>query len=551
MGSLRQRIGESLGALRGVFANPDLRRVQLAFGGAAFGSYAYGIAVAVYAYAHGGATAVGLVAFVRLTAAAVVAPFSSLLADRFRRERVMLASDLVRCVLVTAAGVAAVTGAPPLLVYAFATLTTVAGTPFRPAESALMPSLARTPEELTAANVSSSTFDSLGSFLGPAVGGLLLAVAQPGFVFFVMAACFLWSASFVARIHGPAPVRDAAAGAPGGGLHEAVAGFRAIGEEPRLRLLILLYGAQAVVAGALGVLVVVTALDLLDIGNSGVGFLESASGIGSLIGAGIALALVTRRKLAGDFGLGIVLWGAPLVLLGLFPNTPVALLALAVLGVGNTLVDIAAMTLLQRTAPPAVAARVFGVLESMLVGAIGLGSILAPVLIGLFGARVALVATGAFLPVLAALRWRQLQEIDEGAQVPQERIDALRDLAIFAPLPLRTLEFLASRLEPVSLGVGNDLFRRGDEGDRFYVIADGELEIVLEGGTKVEGPGAYVGEIALLRDVPRTASVRARTDVRLWALERADFLNAVTGHARSREAANEVVGARLGYAPTA
>jgi MFS family permease len=550
MGSLRERISESLGALRGVYANPSLRRMQLAFAGAVFGSYAYGISVAVYAYEHGGATAVGLVAFVRLISAAAVAPFAALLADRLRRERVMLASDLARAVLVAGAGLAAVLGSPALVVYALAVLATLAGTPFHPAEASLAPALARTPEELTAVNVSSSSFDSLGSFLGPAVAGLMLAVTGPGVVFFVMAACFLWSASFLVRIRGPER-EPVAGGGHGGGLREAFAGFRAIGAEPRLRLLIFLYAAQAMVAGALGVLVVVTALDLLKIGNSGVGFLESASGIGSLVGAGIALALVARRKLAGDFGLGIVLWGAPLVLLGLFPNTPIALVALGVLGVGNTLVDIAAMTLLQRTAPEEVAGRVFGVLDSMLVGALGLGSVLAPALIALLGARAALVIVGSMLPVLAALRWRQLQEIDEGAQVPQERIDALRRIPIFAPLPLRTVELVATRLDRVELAAGADLFRRGDEGDRFYVVADGELEVVLDEGAKVEGPGSYVGEIALLRNVPRTATVRARTDVRLWALDRHDFLSAVTGHARSREAANQVVGARLGYAPSA
>ena len=549
--SLRDRVGESLDALRGVFANAGLRRLVLAFAGSVFGSYAYGIAVAVYAYQHGGAAAVGLVAFVRLIAAAAVAPFASVLADRVRRERVMLAADLFRAATVTVAGIAAIGGAPALVVYALAVATSVAGASFRPAEASLMPTLARTPEELTAANVSTSTFDSLGSFLGPALAGVLLAFAQPGVVFFVLAASYVWSAAFVVRIRAPEPEPRARMHAGGGGLAEAVAGFRAIAAEPRLRLLISLYGAQAFVAGALGVLVVVTALKLLAIGTSGVGFLESASGIGSLIGAAIALALVTRKRLAGDFGLGIVLWGAPLVVLGLYPNTVVALVALAVVGIGNTLVDIAAMTLMQRTAPEAVAGRVFGVLDSMLVGALGVGAVLAPLLVGVLGARAALIVTGGLLPVLAALRWGRLREIDEGARVPAERVDALRAISIFAPLPLQTIELLALRLEPVHVAAGEDLFRRGDVGDRFYVVADGELEVLLDHETKIEVPGGYVGEIALLRDIPRTATVRARVDATLWALDRDEFLAAVTGHARSREAANEVVGARLGYAPTA
>jgi MFS family permease len=210
MGSVRERVGESLEALREVFRNERLRRVQLAFAGQVVGQYAYSIAVAVYAYRQGGAPAVGLVAFVRLLAAASVAPFASVLADRYRRERVMLGSDLLRAGLVAAAGAIVLAGGPALAVYALATLTTIAGTAFRPAEAALMPALARTPEELTAANVSSSTFDSFGSFLGPALGGVLLAVTSPGWVFIAMAACFLWSASFVARVRGPAHARPAA-----------------------------------------------------------------------------------------------------------------------------------------------------------------------------------------------------------------------------------------------------------------------------------------------------------------------------------------------------
>jgi MFS family permease len=549
MPSLREHVEESVGALRDVYANPPLRRVQLAFAGQVVGGYAYGIAVAVYAFAHGGAAAVGLVAFVRLTAAAAVAPFSAVLADRFRRERVMLSADLLRAALVAAAGVVAVADGPPLVVYALALLVTVVATAFRPAEAALMPSLARTPQELTAANVSSSTLDSLGSFLGPALAGVLLAVAEPGIVFFVMAACFLWSASFVVRIEGPRP--EPKSRERGGGVDQALAGFRAIRAEPRLRLLIGLYGAQAVVAGALSVLVVVTAIDLLDLGNAGVGLLESASGIGSIVGAAVVLVLVGRRRLAGDLGMGIVLWGAPLVLLGIWPGTAVAVVAMLAVGLGNTLVDVAAVTLLQRIAPPSLAARVFGVLESMLVGAIGIGSLLAPLLVELAGIRIALVATGALLPALAAICRRPLRAIDEGARVPEEQVAALRPIPIFAPLPLQTLELLATRLHEVAVPAGTAVFERGDDGDRFYVVRDGEVEVVLDDERKVEGAGSYFGEIALLRDRPRTATVRARADTRLWALERDDFLGAVSGHAGSSDAASEVVGARLGYAPTA
>jgi MFS family permease len=549
MRSLRQRVDESTRALRDVFRNPNLRRVQIAYAGAIMGQYAYSIAVSVYAYHHGGAAAVGLVAFVRLTAAALIAPFAASLADRHRRERVMLVSDLARAVCVAAASAAVFAGGPPLVVYALATMTTIGGSVFRPAEASLLPMLARTPEELTAANVSSSSLDSLGSFVGPTVAGFLLAVTSPATVFAVMAGCFLWSGWNIAKVR-PERQPDAEERHEGG-FRMLTGGFRAIGAEPRLRLLIGLYGAQCVVAGAMGVLVVVIALDLLSIGNSGVGFLEAASGIGSLLGAGVALALVTRGKLARDFAFGIVLWGAPLVVLGLVPGTVVALLAMGLAGLGNTLVDVSAITLLQRTAPPAVAGRVFGVLESTIVGGLALGTVVAPALDAAVGTRVALAAVGSLLPILAVLTWRKLAEIDRGATVPRERVEALRPVPFLAPLPLGMIEQLAARLEPVTVAAGSPLFAEGDDGDRFYVVQAGELEVLLDGGAKIEGPGSYVGEIALLHDVPRTATVRARTDAQLWALDRDSFLGAVNRHSGSRDTASEVVGARLGYAPTA
>jgi MFS family permease len=542
---ISDRVGESVTALREVYRNPGLRWVQLAYAGAAVGTYAYAVALGVYAYHHGGATAVGIVMAVRLGVAATVAPFAASAADAFRRERVMLWSDLGRALAIALAAIAIALEAASLLVYVLAVCTSIIATVFRPAESALLPTLARTPEELTAANVSSSTFDSVGSFVGPAIAALLLSVSSTSAVFGLVAATFAWSASCVWRVR--APVKPAVASSEGD--HEGFgAGLRAIRAEPRLRLLIGLYGAQCLVAGALGVLVIVTALDLLDIGNAGVGLLEAASGVGSILGAAVALALVGRGRLAGDFALGIVLWGAPLVLIGVVPVTVAAVLALGVVGVGNTLVDISAMTLLQRTAPPAVAARVFGVLESVIVGGLALGALVAPALVATIGARGALVVVGALLPVVAALRWRSLARIDDGARVPEHRLNAVESVPFLSILPVQRRELLAARLVPLELPAQALLFARGDHGDRFFILVDGELDIELPEEVKVETAPAYVGEIALLRDVPRTATVRARADSSLFSLDRETFLDAVLGHARSRSSAEDVAVARVGTA---
>jgi MFS family permease len=292
---------------------------------------------------------------------------------------------------------------------------------------------------------------------------------------------------------------------------------------------------------------VVAALRLFHLGGGGVGWLYSACGIGGLVGAAVAVALVGRKKLAGDFGIGLVLWGVPFLLMGVWPNTVVALAMLGVLGVGNTIIDVSALTLLQRYAPPAVRSRVFGIVESMIAATIGLGAILAPVLISLFGIRAALIATGVFLPVLAALFWRRLATLDDGANLAH--LELLRRIPLFAPLPAPALEGLATALSPLHLAAGEILFLAGDPGDRFYVVESGELVVDLAAGPKVEGPGGWVGEIALLRDVPRTATVRAQTDVDLLVLEREVFLAAVTGHSRASDVAGELVHERLALSP--
>jgi MFS family permease len=490
------------------------------------GGYAYSIAIAVFAYEEGGVTAVGALTAVRLATAAAVAPFAASLADRHRREHVMLASDLVRVATVATAAVAAHLHWSAFVVYAMAILTTSAGTVFRPAEAALLPTIARTPDELTAANVSSSTIDSVGSFVGPALGAFLLALSSTSLVFAVDAAAFAWSASLIARVRSPR--LPAVVGEEHDEhRHGLLGGVRAIRREPRLRLLIGLYGAQAFVAGALSVLVVVTALRLLDLGSAGVGVLEAASGVGSIVGAGVMLALLAR----------------------LLVNTGVAVLALGLVGLGNTLVDVSAITLLQRTAPPAVAGRVFGVVESIVVAGMALGALLAPVFVGVAGPRSALIITGAVLPVLVLLTWSKLRSVDQGAGIDERLIEALRGVPFLAPLPLATIEFLASRVAAVQLAAGSTLFHRGDAGDNFYILTSGTLQIALPEGGKREDAPAYVGEIALLRDVPRTATVEAETGCDLLALERDDFLAAVGGHSGSTGIAQDVVSARLGVVP--
>jgi len=543
-GFLRQ-LAESGQAFRDVFRNQALRRIELAWAASILGTWAYGIAVVVYAYEQGGATAVGVVGLARWLAAAIASPFAALLGDRYDRRWVMAGSDLARAVLIGGAALAAFAAAPPIAIYVLAGLVSVAATAFRPAEAALVPSLARTPEELTAANVAASTIESVGIFGGPAIGGLLLAAAGPGVVFLVTGAAMLWSAVLIAGIHPsaePKVEREAVSV-----LDELLAGFRTIARERRMRLLVGLFSAQTFVDGMLSVLIVVIALKLLDTGQAGVGFLNSAVGVGGLLGALAAAALVGRRRQAADFGLGIFIWGVPIALVAIWPNQVFVLVLLGVVGIGNTIVDVSGMTLLQRSAPDDVLARVFGVLESVLLLTVALGAIAAPLLLNWLGTRGALIVAGSLLPLVVIPAWPQLNAIDRAAEVPVERLELLRANPIFAPLPGPTLEQLAGALEEVRAPAGEEIVRQREPGDRFYLIKEGTLDVYIDGNLVHSlDHGDSFGEIALLRDVPRTATVTARTEAALYALDRRHFLAAVSGFGPSLSAAEGVIGMRLG-----
>jgi MFS family permease len=538
------RTGAALQALRDVLASPPLRRLQLAWVGSILGAWAYLVALGVYAYDQGGATAVGLVGLIRLIPAAVAAPFTSSLADRFPRVGVMVTSDLVRCVLMLAAAATIALDGPALAVYVIVATSTVATTVFRPAQSALLPSLVRSPAELTAANVASSTLESVGTFLGPALGGLLLAVTSPEVVFAANAGTFLWSAVLVVGLRRLEPRREPAAthadedAQAGDGV---LAGITTIAGEPTLRTLVGLYAAQTLVAGALNVLVVVTSFELLDLDEAGVGLLYAAVGVGGLVGGFVALLLSSSGRLARDFAIGLALFGLPLALIGGLPVSVVAVAALAVLGIGNSIVDVNALTIMQRAVPDAVLGRALGALEGLLLATLGLGAILAPVLIDAVGPEAALVITGVLLPVLALLTRPRLRALDRTTSAP-EATGLLRGVPMLAALPEPVLERLAREAVSTTVLAGHPIVREGEPGDRFYVVEKGQVSIL----GRTFGPGAGFGEIALLRDVPRTATAMAVTDVELVALEREPFVAAVTGHAPSAAAADTLVAARLG-----
>jgi len=548
MAWLDEKVREPLGAFREVFRNPGLRRLQLAFAGSELGDWGATIALSVLAFDSDGAAGVGLLLVIRMVPAALAAPFTSILGDRHDRVLVMLSADLIRAAAMAGAAAAAFGGAGIGVLYALAGVVAVVATAFRPAQAAILPSLARTPAELTAANVASSTIESVMSFAGPAIGGAVLAATEPGVTFALASATFLWSAALVAGIGRREVVREDERGARL--LRVATAGFQAIGSDARVRVLVGLFAAQTLVAGALNVLVVVLALDVLGIGEAGLGSLNAALGVGGVLGAVGAIGLIGRRRLGRAFGLGTALWGVPIALAALWDSRGGTLVLLGIVGLANTVVDVAGFTLLQRAVPDAVLARVFGVLDSVFLGTAALGAVAAAALVEGVGARATLLVAGIFLPVVAVLAWRPLMRIDAAAPGPPPEVDLLRGVPFFSPLPEATLERLASSLVARRAVAGEAIVTQGEPGDLFYVIEDGEVEVEIDGApVRRHGPGGFFGEIALLRDVPRTATVRALIETRLVAVERDEFLAAVTGHAPSVEAAGAVVAARLGMRP--
>jgi MFS family permease len=539
-------MGEALGALGGVFRKGDLRRLGLAYLTSLLALWANGIVIAVYAFEVGGTTLVGVAAIVRLVPAALVAPFAAALADRYPRRRVLIGTDLSRAVLTGAVAAAVAADLPAGVVFALSGSIAVAGTPFQPAKGALLPALAANPQELTAANTAMSTFESVSMFAGPALGGMVLALGSIQLAFAFIGLLCVFSAAQVAWIRDPGADHVADRSEPESRLAEATAGFRAIRADSRLQTMIGLLGVQVLIDGILTVSIVAIAFELLGEGEAWVGYLNAAVGIGGVLGAVATLTLAGRRGLGAVFGLGLAAWGIPLALIGVVPGTVAALLFLGVLGVANTVVDAAVNTLLQRTTPDEVLGRVFGVLESVIIGAVAAGSMLAPALIAGFGIEGALIASGLVLPVLAVVARPALARIDATTSPPTRRLELLGAIPMFAVLRPARLEGIAARLEDVRFPAGREIIRQGDSGDLFFIIDSGTVE-VLEGGHHVStaGPGEYFGEIALIRDIPRTATVIARSDVELLSLEREDFLAAVTGNQLSSQAAEAVVAARL------
>jgi MFS family permease len=541
----RSSLGKAAAAIVSNARNPNLRRAQLSFLGAWTAEWAFTVGLGIVAYRDGGATAVGLVGLLRMAPAAILAPLLSPLADRGRRERLLVVVSTLRGVATAAAAIVVGLAGPTYVVYLLAVLSTMAATLYRPAHSALLPSLCHSGYELASANVVRGLLDSTATLVGPLLAALLLELAGVTAVFAVASAASLWAALLLLGLRYDAPPR-AAAPQDSTLLRSAATGIRAVRRNADLALIMGLAVAQTLTRGALTVLTVVVAIDLLETGETGVGLLTAAIGAGAVLGSLAASLLVDTRSLGGWFAVGVALWGVPVLLIGVVPQQAAALGLLACVGVGNALIDLGGFTLLGRITPDEVLARVFGVLESLVALSMGIGAIVTSLAVDQLGVRPTLVAVGVLCPVAAVASWPRLRRMDRSIRVRDREIALLQEIPMLNALPLPAIEQMARGLEPLEVPAGATIFAQGDVGDRYFVIESGEVEVMGDGRVITTlGPGEGFGEIALLRQNRRTAGVRATREVRLQAVHSEHFLAAVLGFPPSASDARTAVDSML------
>jgi Cyclic nucleotide-binding domain/Major Facilitator Superfamily len=544
-------VSTAVTALHDTLGNSAIRRIEIAWTAGIAADWAFLVVLLVVAYDAGGALGVGVLGAVRVVPAIVAAPFSTTLVQRFRGDRVLTALNVLRSMGAVATAIVIAAGLPVELTFVLAAFVAGAGSLVRPIQSALLPAFARTPGELVAANVTSSTGEGVGTFAGPLLAGVLVAWTGSVPASVLVAAGFAGAAAVLTGVR-----FERAADARGGVDSAGSSGFR-LADAPRVLrrypaavLLMSDFVAQILVRGLLITLIVVASIELLGMGDTGVGLLNAMIGLGSLVGALGALGFVGSGRLTRVFTIALIGWGLPLVLIGVVPSALLTVIALFVTGISNAVLDVSGFTLIQRGVRNEDRVTMFGVFEGALGVGLLAGSLLAPALVAVVGIRGALIVSGAILPLLALVTWRPIASRAGHGPLTEELLFLLRSNPLFAPLPLTALERLAESLAPCSFEHGDVLMRKGEPGDHYLLIANGEVEVRDDGRPlRSCGPGEGVGEIALLRRVPRTATVVAQTRVEGYAIDAPSFLSAVAGPTAAG-AAESVVSARLEHSRT-
>ncbi len=553
----RARLSNSARVLTAIGRNAALRRVMIAFllfNAVEFGTW---VALLLYAYDALGPASIGLVALAQLVPAGVAAPFLASFADRFDRRRALATTYAAQAVAFGIVGAGMLVGASVVVVIVFAAAAATAIAVTRPSQGALLPSISRTPTELTAANGVAGTVEGLGLLGGPLGAAAILAIGAPGHVLMLGAVLCAAAALLVARAHrpstdGPEATALESYGSSGSSDehgHETpvqagvLAGLQTIRRLPGTRLLIALLALRMVTSGGMDVVFVLLALDVFRTGDAGAALLSAALGAGTVIGGAATFALVGRQHLAPAMAISAGVLGAALLIVGVTDSAALAPLLIAAAGIGYAAVDVIGRIVLQRATPDAVLARVLGALEGIGLLGLALGSVLVPVLAGSLGPREALAIVAVLLPVGVAVAWRGLRRIDRESKVPVRTLRLLQAAPVFAPLAGPQLEWVAHRARWITVEPGEAVIREGDVGDAYFVLEHGRMRISRSGSGEQRFAtdfGDGFGEIALLYGVRRTATVTALDSSVLLEIGRVDFLEILTGHEHSRRVAEHV-----------
>ncbi len=513
-----------MGSERQPERNHSLDRLLVSFGLLNVAEWGFVTALSIYAFRAGGTLYVGLLG-VRLLAGALS---SAVLAPLVMGRRGVL--GLITAARVLTLGCAAaltLAGAGFLIVLGVALADALVAAAYRPAQARTLPALARSPQQLTRAVAGTSIAKTVGQAAGALFGGLAVELMRPGLAIGLAATVMLLACLGSLRLAPAAVVGVRGADRP---LRDGLAAIPGVLRAPDARPLVLASVLRTLVRGLWGALLVVVALRLLHDGSTGVGVIQAATALGAILALPLTATQIGRARLALPCVLAFV--GAGVAVGTISAASSLALVAalVCVWGASMALADATSLSLLHRLMSTEAFSRTVAVMESLKLISEGAGALLAPALVAGLSLRAAIAVAGLPLPLLMLASWSRVRGADDVAAGRGRLVALLHRVPLLRGLDMAALEQLAAHAQPLACTAGEVVFARGEPGDSFYVIESGEAEVAIHGrGVARLGPGAEFGERALLRDTPRTATVTARSNLRLRTIGRDAFMEAVTG----------------------
>ena len=566
-----------MNAYRGVLGNSALVRLFVGEFISGIGDWLYLVALLVIVYNESqDPLLLGIVGAARIIPYVLLSVPAGIIVDRFDRRLVLLVTDVARGLIMVALTIIVANDGPLIAVVGLAIFATCFSCFFRPAIGAYLPSLVRDERELGPANSLFATLGELSFIVGPALAGIIIAAADLTLAFAINAVTFAVVAITLATLPPGLP------GKPSGGVNPALptddlepvaadaAAATAAAESAipdaieaaaaaapkvdelsaRSRIMAIrrpLIGMLALdttagfLFGGLSVLTVIIAVDQLNAGEAGTGYLNAAVGVGGVLGAIGSGAILARKSLAPAMLGGAFILAGGFVILGLSTSLPPALFAMAIIAAGSLVADVVSTTVFQRIVPDELRGRVLGGMQSIMTGTYALGSLLLPVLVTVVGPQLMLPIGGAIIMVAALISFSILRPYltrEDDAAV--DILTRVSRLPLFAGVPVPALEAAAGRLTPIAVKAGDVVIRQGDPSDLFYIIGSGRFAVDQTesaiGAThrlRVMGPDEVFGELGLMNGTPRTATVTAETDGTLLSLAGADFLELVSAASAS------------------